>query len=66
MSTVRQIEDAIKKLDDKSMAELREWFAEFDADQWDRQFEADVASGRLDKLVEAAMRDSHDGKTTEL
>ena len=28
---------------------FRVWFAEFDAEVWDRQFEEDVAAGRLNE-----------------
>jgi hypothetical protein len=39
------------------LAALRAWFAEFDAGTWDRQFERDVAMGRLDALADEAVRD---------
>ena len=52
MSTIREIEDAIRQLADDDLAALRAWFAEFDAAAWDRQFERDVAEGRLDALAE--------------
>ena len=61
MSTLREIEDAIRKLSAADLAALRAWFAQFDADAWDRQFERDVAAGRLDELAEEALRDLHDG-----
>ena len=57
MSTVDEIEDAIRKLGDEDLAALRAWFAEFDAAAWDRQFERDVAEGRLDALADEALRD---------
>ncbi len=48
MSTIQEIEDAIRRLPEDDLAALRAWFAEFDAAAWDRQFERDVAEGRLD------------------
>ncbi len=66
MSTVHEIEDAIRKLPDDDLAALRAWFAEFDAAAWDRQFERDVADGRLDALADEALRDAHEGRCTEL
>jgi hypothetical protein len=36
MSTVHEIEDAIRKLPDDNLVALRGWFAEFDAVVWDR------------------------------
>lgn len=38
-------------------ADFRAWYAQFDADEWDRQIEGDVAAGRLDWLI-AEARDS--------
>lgn len=58
MSTPTEIERAIERLSPKELAELRAWFAEFDADQWDRQFESDAAMGRLDDLADEGIRDS--------
>jgi hypothetical protein len=57
MSTVTEIENAIRKLGDEDLAALRAWFAEFDASAWDRQFERDVSDGRLDALADEALRD---------
>jgi hypothetical protein len=66
MSTVDEIEDAILKLPDEDLAALRAWFAEFDAAAWDRQFERDVAGGALDALADEALRDSREGRCTDL
>ncbi|MEJ7639658.1 MAG: hypothetical protein WKF75_17210 [Singulisphaera sp.] len=61
MSTVREIEDAIRQLPAEDLAALRAWFVEFDAAAWDRQFEQDAATGRLDELAEEALRDLREG-----
>ncbi len=66
MSTVHEIEDAIRKLPDDDLVALRAWFAEFDAAAWDRQFEQDVAEGRLDALADEALRDLREGRCTDL
>ena len=66
MSTIQEIEDAIRQLPDDELAALRAWFAEFDAEAWDRQFERDVAEGRLDALAEEALRDAREGRCTDL
>ena len=55
MHTVQEIEDAIRQLSDENLSALRAWFAEFDAAVWDRQFEHDVAAGRLDALADEAL-----------
>ncbi|MGL5084081.1 MAG: hypothetical protein ACRC8A_21550 [Microcoleaceae cyanobacterium] len=56
MSSLQEIESAISKLSANELAAFRVWFAEFDAEIWDRQFEEDVAAGRLDKLAELALQ----------
>ena len=66
MSTVHDIEDAVRRLPPHDLAAFRAWFAEFDAEAWDRQLEADVAAGRLDALAEEALRDLREGRCTEL
>jgi hypothetical protein len=66
MSTIQEIEDAIRQLPDDELAALRVWFAEFDAAAWDRQFERDVAEGRLDTLADEALRDAREGRCTDL
>jgi hypothetical protein len=66
MNTVQEIESAVTKLSREELAAFRDWFQEFDADAWDKQFEADVAAGRLDALAEEALRDLHEGRCTEL
>jgi hypothetical protein len=66
MSSVPEIERAIQQLPPAELAKFREWFAQFDATRWDRQFEADVAAGRLDALADEALDDHHKGRSTEL
>lgn len=66
MSTIAEIEQAIERLRPDELAKLREWFAQFDAAQWDRQFERDAKSGRLDALAAEALSDLREGRCTEL
>jgi hypothetical protein len=66
MSTVDEIEQAIRNLGPQDLAALRQWFAAFDAEQWDRQLDQDVAAGRLDWLAEEARRDLTEGRCTDL
>lgn len=63
---VEKIEQQIKALSDEELARLREWFAAFDAEAWDRQLEADVRAGKLDALGEEALKAHAAGKTTTL
>lgn len=57
MSIVQDIENAIRHLSPEDLAAFRAWFSAFDAEAWDRQFEDDVAAGRLDQLAEEALQD---------
>jgi hypothetical protein len=66
MSRVEQIESQIKDLTSKELQSLRAWFAEYDAQIWDRQFEADVRAGKLDRLAEDALREHEAGRSTRL
>ena len=66
MSEVEQIESRIKSLSPGDLAELRAWFADFDAQAWDRQIEADSVAGRLDGLVEESMSEYKAGKSRAL
>ncbi len=64
--TVDQIKGAVKALSHTELAAFRRWFQEFDADAWDREIEADAASGRLDALAEQALKEHREGRSTPL
>lgn len=66
MSTVQEIEHAIRGLSPAELADFRNWFAEFENAAWDRQIEADDATGRLDALADEALRDVQTGRATDL
>ncbi|MEX2140676.1 MAG: hypothetical protein WD894_15545 [Pirellulales bacterium] len=65
MSTVEELEAAVQRLSPEDRAVFRAWFAEFDAAEWDRQFEDDVTAGRLDWLVAEARQDRDTGRCTD-
>jgi hypothetical protein len=60
---VEILEQHIAALDDDSFAKLREWLIEFDQACWDKQIEADSNAGKLDFLINAALREHQSGKT---
>ncbi|HEX7681178.1 MAG TPA: hypothetical protein VF713_23780 [Thermoanaerobaculia bacterium] len=66
MTKVEALEEEIGKLSAAELAELRERFAERDADEWDREIERDAASGKLDKLFEKSVADHLGGKSREI
>ena len=65
MTTIEEIEGAVRSLSPKELAAFRSWFAEYDADAWDRQMEEDVAAGRLDTLAAEALSDWREGRCTD-
>jgi hypothetical protein len=66
MTTAESIEQAVAQLPPDELAKFRRWFAEFDADAWDAQIEADAAAGKLDALAEEALAEYRDGQAREL
>jgi hypothetical protein len=66
MSSVHDIETAVRKLSRRELLAFRDWFAEFDAAAWDKQFEEDVAAGHLDALADEAIRDLREGRCRDL
>ncbi len=66
MSSLQEIETAISQLSTNELTAFRAWFTEFDAEIWDRQFEEDVASGRLNELAERALQHLREGRCTDL
>jgi hypothetical protein len=66
MGNVKSIEKAVESLPSSELAEFRRWFAEFDADAWDRQIEQDAAAGKLDAMAAEALADYRAGSVREL
>ncbi len=65
MTKIEKLEHEVRALSPQELTKFREWFAAFDAAEWDRQFEADVTSGKLDRLAEGARRDHSAGRSTK-
>ncbi len=66
MHTVHEIELAVSRLSPEQLASFRDWFDEFNAKVWDKQFEFDAMSGKLDRLADQAISDFRAGKYKEL
>lgn len=66
MSTIQEIEIAVQRLSPEDLRAFRAWFLEFDASEWDRQIERDVAEGRLDAFADEALRELREGRTRPL
>jgi hypothetical protein len=48
------------------LAELRQWFAQFDETIWDAQIEADANAGKLEVLAAEALAEYQNGTAREL
>ena len=66
MSSVAEISGAVQRLPKRELKKFRKWFVAYDAAAWDRQFEQDVAAGRLDRLAREALRDLRAGRCLDL
>lgn len=67
MSTVTEIIEAVKRLDERAKGQFLEKLREIDFDdEWDRQIDADAKAGRLDPLIAEAIREHREGKSQPL
>ena len=64
--SVQELEAEVARLSADDMRKFAQWFEEFRADAWDRQIEADIASGKLDHLAKKADQDFESGRCTPL
>lgn len=61
MTTVLEIERAIEQLPSDEFSKIRDWIVEKDWRMWDAQIERDSTDGKLDFLVDEALRDAGTG-----
>lgn len=66
MTTLKEIEKAISQLPEDQLNRFREWFDEFDAKSWDKQLEADVKAGKLDRVADSALEQYKAGRCREM
>jgi hypothetical protein len=66
MSTVKEIESAIRQLSAEEKWNLLHRFHDALWNEWDRQIEADAAAGRLDHLVQEVEADIAAGRVRPL
>ncbi len=64
--SVQELEAAVARLSPDELAQFVEWLDDYRSDEWDRQIEADAASGRLDALVREADADIAAGRVRPL
>lgn len=63
MTKLEKIEESVAALSNEDLKNFAAWFDEL---RWERQFEADVKAGKLDKLAEQALADFDAGRTRPL
>ena len=66
MSSVEEIESAVRNLSGEEYGRFREWLIEYDNQLWDRQMKEDAEAGRLDDLASEALNDLRSGRTRNL
>jgi hypothetical protein len=66
MSTVAEIESAIKNLKPQEIYKVGDLVDELREDLWDQQIDADAKAGKLDKLMEEARQDYLAGRCKPL
>jgi hypothetical protein len=64
--SVEELASAVSNLSASELTRFSEWFAEFAADQWDRQIEEDLRVGRLDAAMKRADDHYRAGRCTPI
>ena len=62
MSTLTEIEMAIRQLPKPEFFKLAEWIEEIKESEWDAQMQSDAKTGRLDFLFKEAEANRGEGK----
>jgi hypothetical protein len=66
MTKIEKLENEIQRPSRDELADFREWFRKYDSDEWDREIEEDIFSGRLEGLAEEAIAANKAGRTKEI
>ena len=66
MTTIETLEEQVKALSRDDLSQFRQWFLEWDSDEWDRQIERDARAGKLDALASEALSEYNAGKAREI
>jgi hypothetical protein len=63
MTTILDIQAAIRALPDEEFGAFSSWFEQYEEERWDRQIERDQKSGPLRSLMEKARSDVEAGRS---
>jgi hypothetical protein len=64
--SVIELEQAVSKLQAEELSRFAEWFEDYMTEQWDRQIEQDVTTGRLDHIIRKVDEAFEAGRCTPL
>lgn len=64
--SVQDLKAEIAQLPPQELADLAAWFAEFQAQAWDRQIAQDAKAGRFDDLIQRARDQVRSGQCRPL
>jgi hypothetical protein len=65
MTKLEKLERKVQRLGRAELADFRAWFRKYDSDEWGRQIEEDVRTGKVDPLAEEAISAYRTGGTKE-
>jgi len=66
MSTITEIESALRALPLDDARTVAAWLQEYLDEQWDKQIDQDIDAGRLDKLADQALDHYRAGRVKPL
>ena len=66
MSTIAEIENALQAIPVDEARKIAGWLQDYLDEKWDKEIDADLASGRFDKLADKAVSDYQAGRTKPL
>ena len=66
MTTVAEIENALEVLPVNDARKVADWLQHYLDETWDKQIDADIAAGRLDKFAGQALDDYRAGRLKPL
>jgi len=66
MTTVSEIQNAVRALEEEEYQVFSSWFEQYEEERWDRQIERDQRSAPLRDLMDKARADFAAGKCTRL
>lgn len=66
MSHIKTIKLEIQRLPRRERTRLASWLLQGEEEEWDRQIARDFETGKLDRLIQRARRESRQGRLREL